>query len=101
RDRRVPALVIQPLIENAVRHGMPAGQPLRVDVRAYQQQELIVIEVEDDGVGLAAGATRKPPDGHGLANVAERLRLVFGEGAALELESRPTRGARVRLRFAA
>jgi signal transduction histidine kinase len=101
RGRRVPALIIQPLIENAVRHGMPAGQPLRVDVRAYEQGRSIVIEVEDDGLGLAPGATPTLPTGHGLANVAERLRLVFGEAAGLQLESHPPRGTLARLRFAA
>jgi hypothetical protein len=98
---RVPALIIQPLIENAVRHGMPAGRPLQVDVRAYEQGRSFVIEVEDDGLGLAAGAAQALPAGHGLANVAERLRLVFGDDAALVLESRPTCGCRVKLRFAA
>jgi LytS/YehU family sensor histidine kinase len=98
---RVPALIIQPLIENAVRHGMRAGQPLHVDVRAYEQGRSIVIEVEDDGLGLAPGATQALPAGHGLANVAERLKLVFGDNAVLVLDSRPPRGSRVQLRFAA
>ena len=101
RSRRVPALIVQPLIENAVRHGMPAGHPLNVDVRAYEQGKAIVIEVEDDGLGLAPGAVPMMPTGHGLANVAERLRLVFGEDAELVLEPRSPRGARARLRFAA
>jgi signal transduction histidine kinase len=99
RGRRVPALIVQPLIENAVRHGMPAGQALRVDVRAYEQGRSVVIEVEDDGLGLAADTTPPLPAGHGLANVAERLRLVFGDNAGLEIASNTTRGARVRLRF--
>lgn len=101
RSRRVPALIVQPLIENAVRHGMPAGQPLNVDVRAYERGKAIVIEVEDDGLGFTSGAIPVLPAGHGLANVAERLRLVFGEDASLVLEPRPPHGARVLLRFAA
>jgi sensor histidine kinase YesM len=72
-----------------------------VDVRAYEQGRSIVIEVEDDGLGLAPGATQALPAGHGLANVAERLKLVFGDNAVLVLDSRPPRGSRVQLRFAA
>ena len=101
RGLRVPALIVQPLIENAARHGMPAGQPLQVNVRAFENGRSIVIEVEDDGLGVGNTAARALPDGHGLANVAERLRIVFGEDAALELAPRPSRGTRVRMRFAA
>ena len=85
-DRRVPALVVQPLIENSIRHGMEASRPLQVDVRVYERGAGFVVEVEDDGRGLAAGAGAALPQGHGLANVAERLRLCFGESGRLSLE---------------
>jgi signal transduction histidine kinase len=97
RSRRVPALIVQPLIENAIRHGMQPSRTLHVDIRAYEQDAAIVIEVEDDGRGISAGTAESLPAGHGLANVSERLRLFFGGGGSLQLESRQPRGTRARL----
>jgi len=95
--RRVPALIVQPLIENSIKHGMDGSGPLHVDVRVYQRGEELVIEVEDNGRGTApdrgAGAAR----GHGLANVAERLRLCFGPAGRLTLEPRAPRGTLARI----
>jgi signal transduction histidine kinase len=86
RARRMPALIVQPLIENALRHGMQPQRALTVDVRAYERDGSIVIEVEDDGCGISAESAEVLRAGHGLANVAERLRLFFGDAATLRLE---------------
>jgi len=93
--RRVPALIVQPLIENCIKHAMDGDRPLHVDVRVYQRGTGLVIEVEDDGRGFAPapGAAR----GHGLANVAERLRLGFEPAARLSLEPRAPRGTLARI----
>jgi signal transduction histidine kinase len=96
-ERRVPALIVQPLIENSIRHGMDPSRPLCVDVRVYAQGAGVVIEVEDNGRGLGTGAGSGLPAGHGLANVAERLRLSFGEAGKLSLEPRLLRGVRARI----
>jgi signal transduction histidine kinase len=96
-SRRVPALIVQPLIENAIRHGMDGSRPLNVGVRVYVRGAEIVIEVEDDGRGIPPGATGGLPPGHGLANVAERLRLSFGAGGRLSLEPRAPRGTLARI----
>jgi signal transduction histidine kinase len=91
-----PALVVQPLVENAIRHGMDPPRPLTVEVRAWREGRKLVIEVEDDGRGPpAAGVELRP--GHGLANVAERLQLYFGPRSSLLLEPRAPRGTRARL----
>ena len=97
RARRVPALIVQPLIENAIRHGMQELQTLHVEIRAYERDATFVIEVEDDGRGISAGIAESLPPGHGLANVSERLRLFFGGGAVLQLERREPRGTRTRI----
>ncbi len=97
RARRVPALIIQPLIENSIRHGMQAQRSMTVDVRAYERGGSIVIEVEDDGCGVAPERLAVPPAGHGLANVAERLRLFFGDASELTLEPRPPHGTLARI----
>ena len=97
RSRRVPALIVQPLIENAIRHGMDPARVLNVDIRAYVQDAAIVIEVEDDGRGISAERAAALPAGHGLANVFERLRLCFGAAGDLRLEPREPRGTRARI----
>lgn len=97
RTRRVPALIVQPLIENAIRHGMRPPQTLNVDIRAYAQNATIVIEVEDDGRGISAETAAALPADHGLANVHERLRLCFGDAGDLHLEPREPRGTRARI----
>jgi len=95
--RRVPALIVQPLIENSIRHGMECSRPLKVDVRVYARGPAIVIEVDDDGCGIGAERAARLPAGHGLANVAERLQLSFGEAGVLSLEPRAPRGTRARI----
>jgi len=97
RGQRVPALIIQPLIENSIRHGIQAPNRLTVDIRVYELGSSIVIDVEDDGCGIAPERATALPAGHGLANVSERLRLFFGDGAALQLERREPRGTRARI----
>ncbi len=95
--RRVPALIVQPLIENSIKHGMDPSRPLSVDVRVYECGTGLVIEVEDDGSGIGPDAAGRLPRGHGLANVAERLRLCFGEGGTLVLEPRAGGGTLARI----
>jgi len=97
--RRVPALIVQPLIENSIRHGMDPSRPLRVDVRVYTRGPGLVIEVEDDGRGISPECAASLPRGHGLANVAERLRLCFGESGTLSLSPRTDGGTVARIRL--
>jgi signal transduction histidine kinase len=95
--RRVPALIVQPLVENAIKHGMDGTRPLHVDVRVYERGQQLVIEVEDDGRGVAPARDANLPRGHGLANVAERLRICFGPSGRLSLEPRAPRGTLARI----
>jgi len=96
-DWRVPALIVQPLIENSIRHGMDPSRPLSVDVRVYARGAGLVIEVEDDGCGIRTDRASRLPRGHGLANVAERLRLCFGAAGTLVLEPRAGGGTLARI----
>ena len=93
-----PGMLIT-LVENAIKHGIelsPNGG--RVDVRAERGiGNLLVLTVSDTGAGLDGGS--QPGQGIGLANIRERLELLFGEAARLELEGNEPRGfvARIRL----
>jgi two-component system LytT family sensor kinase len=99
----VPYLCLQPLVENAVRHGL-AGKPGTgtVSIVASDAGTHCLISVEDDGVGMdpaRLGARTDDERGHvGLANVDDRLRAVFGEGHGLVVETAPAAGTKVSMR---
>lgn len=101
----IPYLVLQPLVENAIRHGIEprVGSGL-VQVRGEADATECVISVEDDGIGmdpeLAASvlAGRGDPDSVGLANVDRRLRTVYGPYYGLVVETAPDCGTRVQVR---
>jgi hypothetical protein len=95
--RRVPALLVQPLIENSIRHGMESMRTLHVAVRIYLKERDLVIEVEDDGRGVAPDQGDRLPPGHGLANVAERLRICFGDAGRITVQPRTLRGTLARI----
>ncbi|MGF1664586.1 MAG: sensor histidine kinase [Kineosporiaceae bacterium] len=96
----IPLLTVQPLVENAVRHGM-AGRPVTVRVEAADAGEDAVISVEDDGAGADPEEIRAVLDGAvgsrsvGLLNVDSRLRRAFGDAAGLAVETAPGAGTRV------
>jgi len=86
----VPAMSIQPLIENAIKHGISAGEGRgRVGLRAALSGEILRIEVTDNGPGFPAGFTLagavngQTAPRHGLRNVLERLKGYYGESAQL------------------
>ncbi|MEW6217958.1 MAG: histidine kinase [Thermodesulfobacteriota bacterium] len=88
RSRPLPPLLIQPLVENAIRHGIePAKAGGEVLVRVSESGARLIIEVADTGAGMGQGL---PGSGVGLANVRERLAALHGNAASLSLfENRP------------
>jgi sensor histidine kinase YesM len=83
-DAMVPSFLIQPLVENAVRHGaVDPNTPLHVCVGATRNGRHLVIVVRDDGAGLSAPSSAN--DGVGLANTRARLRGLYGDDASLTL----------------
>jgi len=90
---RVPVLVVQPLVENALKHGLtPRVQAGTLGVRASVHGGRIRIDVEDDGVGLPEGWTMISSRGTGLRNLASRLAAEFGERATLTVSARQSGG---------
>jgi signal transduction histidine kinase len=84
----VPTLILQPLVENAVRHGVRAraqGGTLSVSIR--RRDDVLVITVEDDGPGLGDQGTQ--PYGVGFKNSAERLAALYGDDAHMSVGGRP------------
>jgi two-component system, LytTR family, sensor kinase len=88
-DARVPLFIVQPLVENAVRHGLaPRVRAGALTVRAIRDNGRTQIDVEDNGVGLPPGWTLQDATGTGLRNLASRLAAEFGGAAALEIRPR-------------
>lgn len=93
RDALVPSLMLQPLVENAVRHGIaPGTQPGHVEIRCQRKGDVLVIEVHDNGSGLPEGWDPASARGIGLANTRERLERLYGDAHALEVRSAPETG---------
>jgi two-component system LytT family sensor kinase len=89
----VPVLVVQPLVENALKHGLtPRLEAGILMVRASVSDGRIRIDVEDDGVGLPDGWTLTASRGTGLRNLASRLAAEFGDQAALAVSARQSGG---------
>ncbi len=94
-DVPIPPGMLITLTENAIKHGIePVPQGGRVDVAVARDGDAVVLAVSDTGAGLGATA---PGSGIGLANIRERLRLVYGARAALDLEENDPRGFRARI----
>jgi len=101
---RVPLLVVQPLVENALRHGLgPRVEPGSLVVRARREAEWTRIDVEDTGGGLPPAWTLETSRGTGLRNLAARLAAEFGAACSLQVLPRDGGGvvATVRVPFAA
>lgn len=100
RRALVPHLILQPLVENAIRHGLSVRQaPGRVMVRAERRGARLILRVEDDGVGLrqAQRATGTRREGIGLRNASERLRQLYGADHHFELRQGDEGGVTVEL----
>jgi LytS/YehU family sensor histidine kinase len=83
----VPGLILQPLVENAVGHGIaPLREGGTVRIAARLQDGELCVEVSDDGRGLPQGVADPVRDGHGLDNVRQRLQTIYGGSGRLELE---------------
>lgn len=97
----IPKLLLQPIVENAIVHGFEDVDDARITLRAWREKQWITIEIEDNGSGIEAGQLQilnqlLALDSEtqaasytrvGLMNIVQRLRLSFGQAAALELFS--------------
>lgn len=91
---KVPRLMLQPLVENAVAHAVaPRDTPSTVEVRAACEGDRLVLEVIDDG----AGTPSRPGFGMGLSNTRARLECLYGDAHALEIVLLPGGGTQVRV----
>jgi signal transduction histidine kinase len=95
-DAEVPNLVLQPLVENAIRHGIePLASAGQIELYGRREGGMLLLQVLDNGKGLPAGAPLD--EGVGLANTRARLQQLYGAGHRLDAGNRPEGGFAVRI----
>src|SRR5437660_7877415 len=100
-DIVIPAILLQPLVENSIKHGLaPKVDGGSITIRSRMQDGKLMIQVEDDGVGMSAppavaAATMSSGAGIGMANVAERLQVLYGDDGRMTVRSRDNQGTLV------
>ena len=95
----VPSMILQPLVENSIKHGLSGKVGLGcITLRSRREHGRAIIEVDDDGMGMTIERLDQPmSSGIGLANVRERLRVIYGAAYQLTLSSEPGRGTCARI----
>jgi two-component system LytT family sensor kinase len=96
-DVIVPSLILQPLVENSIKHGLsPKVGGGRITISSLLHKGHAVIQVVDDGMGMTEEQLGHAlGDGIGLSNVNERLRTIYGANYALRMSSVPGQGTSV------
>jgi hypothetical protein len=88
-DARVPSFLLQPFVENAVRHGLHQQLlGLHLTVSAHSHENQLIVLVEDDGAGLSTDWEERCAAGFGIANSRARLRQLYGSDASLTIARR-------------
>ena len=89
----VPNLILQPIVENALEHGVTrADGPGHLDIAARRRGDQLILTVRDNGPGLAEAKTPNESHGVGLRNTRARLQQLYGDAASLKLSSAPAGG---------
>lgn len=98
-DVIVPSMILQPLVENSIKHGLSRKVGVgSILIRSWREHGRAMIQVEDDGMGFVVDRLEQPMStGIGLANVRERLRVIYGATYQLTLTSEPGKGTSARI----
>ena len=102
-DVVVPGMLLQPLVENSIKHGLaPKIEGGTIFLRSRMQDSQLIVEVEDDGIGMGAAQMLEPPtgiggSGIGIANIAERLKVLYGDSAKMVIDNGSLGGTLIRL----
>jgi two-component system, LytTR family, sensor kinase len=103
-DVVVPSMLLQPLVENSIKHGLsPKVEGGSIYLRSRVTDSRLIIEVEDDGVGMGGAQLEEssswPGMGIGMANVSERLQVLYGDTARMTIDSHEGKGTLIRIRL--
>lgn len=93
---RVPKIILQPIVENAIKHGISQVKHHGViTVRGYHKNDDVYLEVTDNGNGFQKKSASLHGSGYGLKNIHERIQLEYGEAYGISMDSRPGEGTTV------
>jgi two-component system LytT family sensor kinase len=100
-DLLVPSMLLQPLVENSIRHGLSGKlEGGMISIRSQAENGRIRVSVEDDGVGIPeARLATLLEKGIGVSNVNERLKVLFGDDYRMYVDSKPDAGTRIEIEF--
>ena len=103
-DVVVPSMLLQPLIENSIKHGLsPKVEGGSIYLRSRLTDSRLIIEVEDDGVGMGGAQLEESSTwtgmGIGMANISERLQVLYGDTARMTIDSHEGKGTLIRIRL--
>jgi sensor histidine kinase YesM len=99
-DARVPNMILQPLVENAIRHGLaPRAAGGRIEICAQRENGMLHLSVRDTGLGLKTSWQAESRNGIGLNNTRSRLKHLYGEAHQFELSETPNGGLTVSIRI--
>ena len=108
KDAMIPTMIMQPIVENALEHGIRSNtEQSEIEVHAYKMDDMLCITVKDNGEGFGKEALDIMHDGRkqssadqsgiGIVNVKERLKLLYGNKAEIEIMNREEGGAKVQI----
>jgi two-component system, LytTR family, sensor kinase len=103
-DVVVPSMLLQPLVENSIKHGLaPKVEGGSIYLRSRVTDSRLIIEVEDDGVGMGAAQLEESSSwtgmGIGMANISERLQVLYGDTARMTIDSHEGKGTLIRIKL--
>jgi two-component system LytT family sensor kinase len=103
-DVVVPSMLLQPLVENSIKHGLsPKVEGGSIYLRSRVTDSRLIIEVEDDGVGMGQAQLEESSSwsgmGIGMANISERLQVLYGDTARMTIDSHEGKGTLIRIRL--
>jgi two-component system, LytTR family, sensor kinase len=103
-DVVVPTMLLQPLVENSIKHGLsPKVEGGSIYLRSHVTNSRLIIEVEDDGVGMGGAQLEESSSwsgmGIGMANISERLQVLYGDTARMTIDSQEGKGTLIRIRL--
>jgi two-component system LytT family sensor kinase len=98
-DMQLPSMLLQPLIENCIKHGLASKvEGGSITLRARRVEERLHLLIADDGVGIPEAEMATLFDrGIGVSNVNERLKVLFGTDYRLSIDSKPGQGTRIEI----
>ncbi|HEX6284666.1 MAG TPA: ATP-binding protein, partial [Pyrinomonadaceae bacterium] len=96
-DAAVPNMILQPLVENAIRHGIsPRPEGGNIEIHARRMDDQLYVEINDDGLGMPEHAAEMH-GGVGLINTRERLKHLYNDAHTFNLSSFPGSGVTIRI----